>query len=174
MEMNEPGMSDETANDIRIFDVETRFQTMARRPGGLPRDKAIEEAKVSIEQMKPGFGDWAEKELHDLSEAIAQARAGEPTEVWLEKASLHCRAVRDVGTTMDAELVTFVADSLCDIFEAIENGSRWDAESLLCHLDALMLVRQPEYRGMGPQDLPELSRGLRRLAERVSTSQSHA
>jgi hypothetical protein len=36
-----------------------------------------------------------------------------------------------------------------------------------------MLVRQPAYRGMGPLELPELTRGLRRLAERISTAQSY-
>jgi hypothetical protein len=166
-------MTDETDTGVRIFDVETRFQTMARRPGGVSRDAAIEEANVSIEQMKPGFDEWAHGELQELSEAVERARAGAPTEDWLETASFHARAVRDVGTTMGSELLTFVADSLCEILEAIEGGSGWDSESLVCHLDALMLVRQPEYRGMGALDLPELTRGLRRLAERISTAQTH-
>jgi len=165
-------MNENTAQ-ARVFDVETRFQTMARRPGGVARDVAIEEANLSIEQMKPGFGEWAEGELTELSQAIERARAGEPNEEWLEAASLHARAVRDVGTTMGSELMTFVADSLCEILEAIEAGSDWDADTLVCHLDALMLVRKPAYRGMGPMELPELTRGLRRLAERISTAQSY-
>ncbi len=166
-------MTEETDNQVREFDVETRFQTMARRPGGLPRDTAIEEANFSVEQMKPGFGEWAEGELQELSKAIERARAGDAKDEWLEPASVHARAVRDVGTTMDCELLTFVADSLCEILEAIEAGSGWDLDTLVCHLDALVLVRQPQYRGMGPLELPELTRGLRRLAERISTAQSH-
>ena len=167
-------MSEETDSQVRVFDVETRFQSMAKRPGGVARGVAIEEANLSIERMKPGFGEWAEGELHELATAIERARTGEPNEEWLEAASLHARAVRDVGTTMGAELLTFVADSLCEILEAIEAGSGWDLDTLVCHLDALMLVRQPQYRGMGPLELPELTRGLRRLAERISTAQSHA
>ena len=166
-------MTDETDTSVRIFDVETRFQTMARRPGGVPRDEALEEANVSIEAMKPGFDEWADGELRELSQAVERARSGAPTGQWLETASLHARAVRDVGTTMGSELLTFVADSLCEILEAIEGGSGWDSESLVCHLDALMLVRQPDYRGLGALDLPELTRGLRRLAERISTAQTH-
>jgi hypothetical protein len=166
-------MSEQTSTEVRIFDVETRFQTMARRPGGISRDAAIEEANASIELMKPGFDEWAAGELHELSQAIERARSAAPTEEWLEAASVHARAVRDVGTTMGSELLTFVADSLCEILEAIEAGSGWDAETLVCHLDALMLVRQPAYRGMGPLELPELTRGLRRLAERISTAQSY-
>jgi hypothetical protein len=112
--------------------------------------------------------------LHDLARAIERARSGESKTEWLEAASIRARAVRDVGTTMGAELLTFVADSLCEILDAIEAGLGSDADTLVCHLDALMLVRQPQYRGMGPLELPELTRGLRRLAERISTAQSHA
>jgi hypothetical protein len=166
-------MNEQTDNQIRIFDVETRFQTMARRPGGASREEAIEEANHTIEQLKPGFAEWAEGELQELAKAVECARAGEPPEQWLEAASLHARAVRDVGTTMGSELLTFVADSLCEILDAIEAGSGWDADTLVCHLDALMLVRQPDYRGMGPLELPELTRGLRRLAERICTAQTH-
>jgi hypothetical protein len=167
-------MTEEANSQVRIFDVETRFHTMALQPGGLPRDAAIAEANHSIEQMKPGFDEWVGTELHDLARAIERARSGESKTEWLEAASIRARAVRDVGTTMGAELLTFVADSLCEILDAIEAGLGWDADTLVCHLDALMLVRQPQYRGMGPLELPELTRGLRRLAERISTAQSHA
>jgi hypothetical protein len=95
-------MSEETDSQVRVFDVETRFQSLAKRPGGVARGVAIEEANLSIERMKPGFGDWAESELHELSTAIERARTGEPNEEWLEAASLHARAVLDVGTTMGA------------------------------------------------------------------------
>ena len=167
-------MTEETDSQVRVFDVETRFHAMARRPGGLPREAAIQEADLNIEQMKPGFDEWVATELHELAKAIERARSGEPEAGWLESAGLRARAVRDVGTTMDCELLTFVADSLCEILDAIEAGSEWDADTLVCHLDALMLVRQPQYRGMNPLELPELTRGLRRLAERLGTAQSHA
>ena len=166
---------DETADkEIRVFHVETRFQTMARRPGGVPREQAIDEANLHVERMKPGFDEWLESELGELCQAIERAQAGEAKDAWLEAAGLRSRAIRDVGTTMDAELLTFVTDSLCEILDAIEAGSDWDADTLVCHLDALMLVRQPEYRGMSPDRLPELTRGLRQLAERISTAQSQA
>ncbi len=167
-------MDEPTENGIRVFDVETRFQTMARRPGGIPRQQAIDEAHAHVEQMKPGFDEWLESELGALAEAIGRAQTAESKEEWLQAAELRSRAIRDVGTTMGAELLTSVADSLCDILDAIDAGAVWDADTLACHLDALMLVRQPEYRGMGPHHLPELTDGLRRLADRISTAQAQA
>jgi hypothetical protein len=167
-------MHEPTDNESRVFDVETRYQTMARRPGGIPREQAIEEADLHVERMKPGFDEWLDSELGALAEAIGRAGMGAAKEEWLEAAELHSRTVRDVGTTMDAELLTFVANSLCEILDAIEAGSDWDADTLVCHLDALTLVRQPEYRGMGPDHVPELTHGLRRLVERISTAQAQA
>lgn len=40
---------------VRMFPVETQFQKLARREGGVPRDKAIEQANANIEEIKPGF-----------------------------------------------------------------------------------------------------------------------
>lgn len=41
-------------------------------------------------------------------------------------------------------------------------------DTIGCYFDALVLVRQPEYRNVSPDQLPELRRGLRRLAEHIS------
>jgi len=161
-------MSDASQGDARIFDVETRYQQMAKRPGGVPREKAIQEAISSIESKKSTFDDFVHKEMQGLASAIDTARAGASPVKWAGKANLHSRAMRDVGTTMGAELLTCVADSFCEVLDAIEEGAAYDLDTLACHFDSLMLVRQPEYRGVRPDQVPELIRGLRRLAERIS------
>lgn len=160
-------MADETTQ-ARIFDVETRFHQLAKRPGALPRDKAIEEAVATIEEKKPGFDQWVLVEMQGLAAAIDTARTGAAPEKWAERANVHSRNMRDVGTTMDAELLTFIADALCEVLDGIEAGLPYDLATLVCYFDALILVRQPEYRGVGPEQVPELTRGLRRIAERFS------
>jgi hypothetical protein len=161
-------MADVSDTEARVFDYESRFQQMAKRPGGLPREKALAEAHANIEKAKPGFDDWVHMEMQGLAAAIDTARSGVPTEQWVEQAHLHARAMRDVGTTMGVELLTFVAQLLCDVLEAVEAGAACDLDTLLCYFDALGLVRQPEYRGVSPDQVPELTRGLRRLAGRIS------
>jgi hypothetical protein len=157
-------MADE--ENVRIFPVETRFQSLARQPGGVPREAAIEAATAKIEEMKPSFDNWVEGELQNLVEALALAQAGRPVTEWLEAAERHSRHVRDVGTTMGSELLTFVADSLCHVLEAIEAGAECNLDSITCHVDALMLARKPNYRGLRPDQVPELTNGLRRVADR--------
>jgi hypothetical protein len=41
-------------------------------------------------------------------------------------------------------------------------------ESLTCHIDSLLLIRQKQFRDLRPDQVPELSRGLHQVAESVS------
>ncbi|MEJ2435064.1 MAG: hypothetical protein P8Y53_18595 [Pseudolabrys sp.] len=163
-------MSDRDSAGVRIFSVITRFQELARRAGGVPRDKAIANAQAKIEEIKPGFDDWVTRELQALADTVEEAKSGKARPDWVESANRHCRQLRDVGTTMDFELLTYIADSLCEIFDGITAGAECNMESIACHLDALFLVRQRGYRGMKPEQVPELTQGLRRVVEHVSTS----
>jgi hypothetical protein len=70
---------------------------------------------------------------------------------------------------MGSELLTFVASSFCDVLDAIEAGADRNMESVTCHLDALFLARQQRFRNMKPDEVPELTRGLRRVVQVVST-----
>jgi hypothetical protein len=39
-----------------IFQVVTNFETMARRPGGLPRDQALRNARIRVQQLSGRAG----------------------------------------------------------------------------------------------------------------------
>jgi hypothetical protein len=159
-------------NDVRVFPVETRLQRLARRPGGIPRSKALEKAQANVDEIKPGFDDWLENEMASLADLVKQAQSGKPKADWAEALNSHSRHLRDVGTTMDFELLTFIANSLCEMLDAMAAGAECDMESIQCHVDALFLARQPRYRGLRPEQVPDLTSGLRRVVEQVSTSPS--
>jgi hypothetical protein len=163
-------MSESDKPEARIFAVETRFQKLARRAGGIPRDQAIEQATLQIDAARPTFDDWVGREIDKLSDVIKTARPGTPVGDWIDLASTHSRQMRDVGTTMGFELLTYVADSLCEILDAVAAGAELNMDSITCHLDALYLARQRPYCHMKPDQVPELTSGLRRVVERVSTS----
>jgi len=161
--------NDKNDQNVRIFSVETRFQKLARRPGGVPRERAIEQAQLKIDEVKPGFDDWVDGELQKLADVVRDGQAPAGMD-WIEAANRHSRQLRDVGTTMDYELLTFVAGSLCEMLDAVIAGSECDMESIHCHIDALFLSRQPHFRGVKPDQVPELTSGLRRVSERISTA----
>jgi hypothetical protein len=163
-------MSDGNDREARIFPVETRFQKLARRAGGISRDQAIEKAWAKVEEIKPGFDEWLDKELQDLADVIKSVQPGAPVSDWIDIANGHSRQLRDVGTTMGSELLTYVANSLCEVLDAIAAGAEYNAESVICHIDALFLARQQPYRNLKPDQVPELTSGLRRVVNLINTS----
>ena len=101
----------------RIFAVDTRFQQMARRPGGLPREKAIEQAASKIDDAKPGYDVWLRTELQELEGLVKSAQTGQTSTDWIENAAFRSRELRDSATTLQFELLAFIANSLCEIFD---------------------------------------------------------
>ncbi len=102
-------------------------------------------------------------ELHYLDTAIQRTRANPTDLASLEDAFRSSRQLRDVGTTMGYELVTFVASSLCEILEALRGGGAdYDKGLINCHLNALHLARQDSYKNVSASQVPELCNGLRR------------
>lgn len=153
---------------VRMFPGETQFHKLARREGGVPRDKAIEQANANIEEIKPGFEAWLGKELQSLNVIMKKVSAGEAQPDWPELANFHCRQLRDVGTTMGLALLTFIAGSLCELLDRISAGAKYDLDSVTCHVDSLFLARQKPYRNMRPDQLPDLTSGLRQIADKVT------
>jgi len=157
----------ESANpEARIFVVETQFQKMARRAGGIAREQAIEKAQAEIDQIKPEFDDWLDRELRDL---IANARTGDGTADWIATTNFRSRQLRDTGTTMGYELLSFIADSFCDLLDSIADGGECNMDAIVCHTDAMMLSLQDAYRHLRPDQVPELTKGLQRVAKRPGT-----
>jgi hypothetical protein len=161
-------MAENPGNEARIFSAKTRFQTLARRPGGVSRSKAVENATSKIDEAKLGFDDWLDGELTELIGAVDRAKSGEAVDDWIEAAQFHANQLRDVGTTVGFELLTFVSNTLCTILDGIKAGADCNMDSLICHIDALLLIRQKQFRHLRPDQVPELSRGLHQVAESVS------
>lgn len=151
--------------DARIFLMETRFQKMARREGGVARNDAIERAAVEIEKAEPGFYEWLDDGLRKLKRLIAEARPADSS--WVEAANTHSRQLCETAGTLGFQLLSFIANSLCDVLDSIESGGNCNMESIACHIDALNLARQKSYRRLTPEQVPELTEGLRRIVERI-------
>jgi hypothetical protein len=165
-------MSERASGNARIFPVNTRFQQMAKRPGGVTRDRAIEDAQHHIDDLKLEFDNWLDRELGELVGSIRQIANDLSDKAVLNRAHQTCRQLQDVGTTMGFELVTFIANNFCDILDAVAAGAAYDQDMIDCHIDALLLARAEPYRNLRPEQVPEMTRGLRRMAELATASAS--
>lgn len=152
----------------RIFPVETRFEQLAKRAGGVPRAQAIERAQSALEEAKPAYDDWLEREVVGLADLVKTVEGGNEEPGWLETATFRSRQLRDSSGSLGYELLAFIAGSLCELLDSIEAGSERNMESIVCHIDALMLARQRSYRKMKPEQVPELTKGLQRVVKHVT------
>jgi hypothetical protein len=161
-------MAKKTDPQARIFAVITRFHKLVRRAGGIPRDKAIENAQILVEKAKPAFDEWLARDLSELSALIRKAERGAAQPGWFERANQLSHQLRDSSGTLDFTLLSFIANSLCEILNSIEAGKECNLESIVCHLDALILAQQKSYRHLKPEQVPDLTRGLHRVVQHVT------
>jgi hypothetical protein len=155
-------------SEARIFQVDTNFQQMARRPGGISRDRAIERAEIEIAELKVEFDEWLSRELAELATAFEAAREQQHNPERLAELTSHGQQIRDVTATMRLELLCFVAASLCDLLDSISADAEFPTDSIVCHLDALNLSARPDFRELRPDQVPELTKGLRRVVKHAS------
>lgn len=155
-------------NGSNLFYADTRFERLARRPGGVERDVALERAQAAVDAIKPDFKLWIDREFDALNTALAQIDKRPGDKAALTRALHSCAQLRDVSGTMGYELVTFVARTLCDILEAYIAGAAYDKEVVECHTNAFMLARQEQYRHLTPEEVPEMTQGLLRVVEITS------
>jgi hypothetical protein len=153
--------------NVRIFSVDTRFQQMARRPGGVPKERAIEQAQLQIDGFKDEFVDWVEQEVKELSAAFKTMKDGRQIGPELNEIYRRCCQLRDTGTTMGLELITFVSDNLCQVLDNIKSGAAYDADVVACHIDALVLAKQKKYRNLRPDQVIEMTSGLQKILDRT-------
>lgn len=154
--------------EATIFYADTRFERMARRPGGVSREEALERAQNAVEEMKTDFTDWIDEQYSELSASLADVVNDPSNKNALERAHEKCAYLRDVGSTMGYTLVTFVATTLCDVLDAYIAGAPFDKDVTDCHMDAFLLARTDEYRHRRPEEVPELANGLLRVVEVAS------
>lgn len=161
-------MTDKPPPNVRIFSVKTRFQELAQRPGGIPRDIAIQQAETGIESFRGEFVDWVDRELEQLATALRKVEGDQADKAQVDEIHRRCRQLRDTGTTMGLALLTFISGNLCRVLDAVQSGAPYDAEVIECHIDALFLARQDAYRNIRPDQVPEMTSGLHRMLERAN------
>jgi hypothetical protein len=159
-----------TNADARIFFIETTFQRMANRPGGLTRSQAVARANAHIDDMKSGFDDYADMKLAELSTIVMEAEVRPLGSQEIDRALACCRELRDTGTTMGYDFMTSVARNFCAIWEAMAGGTKVEADILTCHIDALLLSRSARLHPIDTQKVNEISEGLVRVARKVKTT----
>jgi hypothetical protein len=135
----------------------------------MSRNRAIERAEIEIAEVKVEFDEWLSREMTELTTAFEAARDNPNDPERLVELANRGRQLRDVTATIRLELLSFVAASLCDLLDSVSAETEFPIDSIVCHLDALNLSARPDFRELRPDEVPELTKGLRRVVKHVST-----
>ena len=169
-------MSKQSKDEVQTFFVDTHFQKMARRSGGVPRELAIERAQAQVDELNSEGADWLNRELQEFDAAVRRTGGNFSDISELDRVHDSCCQLRDVGAAVGFELFTYIAKNLCEILDAIKAGApydenmiHYDENMIHCHIDALLLASKDPYRKLRPEQLPEMTSGLRRVVELAST-----
>jgi hypothetical protein len=102
----------------RVFPLETRFQNMAKRPGGLSRDRAISRAEAAVTRMQSGFKAWFALRLREIGEIVSTAEYDDAA--WAPEALRLAGQIHETAGTLGLQTTAAAAEVLCEIFSAIE------------------------------------------------------
>ncbi len=81
---------------------------------------------------------------------------------------IRTRQLPHSAATLGLELLAFIAGSLRECWNRWKAAANCNMESITCHVDALVLARQSSYRRIRPDQVPELTEGLRQVARRAA------
>jgi len=153
-------MTENAISQARVFHANTQFEVLARRPGGVLRDKAIDNATKGIETIKPELIFWLKQGASKLDLAIQETWISLEDKDRFDTAIKLSVALRDVGATLGFPLLSFITGNLCEILEAQKQGAAFRKDIIDCHRMALVLSVQDDYRKSNPDELPVLKSGL--------------
>ncbi len=162
-------MSESNARSFRLLTIETRFETLARRPGGVPRNSAIATANSNIAATAPDFCraltariEKLEKSLNDdVPDSVISATGPFMSEI---------NELRDIGAIVGFPSVTLIAGELCRLFDKADGGTR--NATVGCFVRSLSLCMRREYRHTDQSEVQRLVTNLKDLtAKELSRGQ---
>ena len=162
-------------SDARKIKKTSRFAVMARRPGGLSREKAVAKADGTIEKLKSKYLDWVAKDMRALENhinAVHQLEGARDED--MEAAYTKAAEIRDLGATFDFPLTTEVADGLCELIHRLRHAGMYSHDALATHLSALQLVCTEAFKGKKAADEKPLLDGLGRVLAKYPAVESDA
>jgi hypothetical protein len=162
-------------NKSRKIKKTSRFAIIARRAGGLSREKALARADGSIEKLEAKYLGWVARDLLILEGQVNAIHQVEGTnDEDMEAAYIKAAEIRDLGATFDFPLTTEVADGLCELLHRFRHAGMYGHAALQTHLAALQLVCTEAFKGKKAAEEKPLLDGLRRVLEKYPPVESDA
>lgn len=151
---------------VKVVPVQSRFSRMALRGGGIAAEDAIAAADSIIEQQRSRYFDWVTADLAALDEALNLLYGGSGMPSHHDAAYYKSAQIRDLGGTFGYDVITDVANSLCELLYRMRAARRYSRDCIEAHQSALKLVCTKEVETMPLEAQDALVSGLQRVVDK--------
>ena len=128
----------------------------------------LQKAEEAIVAMTPQYLDWVKQDLVDIEAAYNDLINSD------KKAKEICQRIFQIshdmkgqGGTFGFDLITTIADQLCQIIENVEDLNEDELEAIRIHIEAMKLVINMKMRGTGGNEGSTVLSGLEQVLRKL-------
>jgi hypothetical protein len=124
----------------KIHFPKTRLSELAARSGGVTRDRAVEEALKSIDNLREHAVTTVESATVTIETILATAKNGCVTKDDMRTILREADSIITMAGTFGMTALENIAKSLCDIADGLLGRDTQDAAPILVHVQAIRLA----------------------------------
>jgi hypothetical protein len=148
---------------VRTFLPKNRIETLARRPGGIPREKALEQAVLAVESLRDESVSAIRDGIRGIDVILSATTSSLLSDVEMLRILHCCDRIIVLAETYGYTLLCKIAMGLCDLVGQLIEIGKGDREAVYVCVRSLHLVAPPRAPLSGPEErtiLTELHRVL--------------
>jgi hypothetical protein len=145
----------------KIHFPKTRLSELAARSGGVTRDRAVEEALKSIDNLREHAVTTIDNATAAIENILREAKGGKLAQEDMDKILRHADSIVTMAGTFGMATLENIGKSLCDIADGLMSHDMHDIAPVMVHVQAIRLAApgKPELDGAAANHiLGELSK----------------
>ncbi len=156
-----------TKGSFEVINPPNLLAAKVPKRGGPNLKAVVKGAEQALEDLQDSFEEWLQEDLSKLMAALEQAQRPQEASEAIEQILDISHNLKGQAATFDFPLLTLVADSLCRLIRANEDGATEHLGLIALHAEAMGLVANMGIRGSGGTQGQELVATLASAVDKV-------
>ena len=128
---------------VRTFLPKNRIETLARRAGGIPRERALDQAVQAVESLRDESLDAIREGIRAVDLILSATTSTRLSDVEMRKILHSCDRIIVLAETYGYRLLTKIAMGLCDLVGRLIEIDKGDRKAVHVCVRSLHLVAPP-------------------------------
>lgn len=158
--------------NVKTYIPKNRIETLARRPGGISRKKALEDANAAVQALRDESITAIEEKIKAITDIVVGARSEVMSNSDMRRILQIADHIIVLAETYRCERLVNIAKGLCDLISNMVKAGRTDRNAIEACSRALKLVA-PHSPRLSHLDEEILLTELERVSARFRIAQTH-